>query len=425
MNPEISLLGALLLGGDKTDAESIVQPSDFADERHGLIYRAILAVDQVDPVTISDHLESDLVLAGGYDYIASLFDSAVTKMHVSAYAELVLEASNKRKLFQACLRSTELANGDGSTDELLSKIQAEFALLEPESKSGDADSDSLCRDFVDYIERTLPSMKTGYYDQYTGGVQSGLHIIAAGSGHGKTFFSINLASNMINNGYGVGYYSYEMPRMKIMERIVGMRGKILLNNIRDQKCTGDEMESMVKAVSKLKDQKFWVHDEVFDLPSLCASIRRGFTKGFLDCAFVDYLQLVPSSGQSREQEVAKIARTLQQLAQSCGKPIFALSQLSRAHESRGNPRPRNSDLRESGEIEQAAETILFLFDESMYFEDTMRNGFIELYSGKNRHGENFNNILLKKDLQYGRLSKYEGFIESELDKRNQKPNLRG
>jgi replicative DNA helicase len=426
MNPENYLLGALLLGGDKTDAETILKPSDFADERNGLIYQAILSTeDLVDPITVADKLGDNLAIAGGFQYVSDLTESAASSHNVSAYAELVLEASRKRQLFQTCLRSTEMANGEGDSDELLSKIQAEFASLEPDAKTGDDDAYSLCESFVDYIERVNPQMKGGYYDDYTGGIQNGLHIIAAGTGHGKTFFSLNLASNLINNGYGVGYYSYEMPKMKVMERIIGMRGNILLRNLRDQTCTGDEMESMVKAITKLRDQKLYVHDEVFDLPALCASIRRGFTKGYIDCAFVDYLQLVPSASTSREQEVANVARSLQQVAQSCSKPIFGLSQLSRAHESRSNPRPRRRDLRESGEIEHAAETILFLFDESMYLEDTMRDGFIELYSDKNRNGEDFNNILLKKDLHVGRLTKYNGVIDSELEHKRTKPNLRG
>ena len=415
LKAEQAVIGGILLAGTKAldDVSQIVSLDDFEDVRHRVIFEAFgrLAEKEqpFDPVTLCDDLQKHKVLskAGGANYVSDLAINTPSSANVESYARLAKDSSQKKKLLYRLQHFVGWTHSEKYFDEVLSEIQHDLTKLEPKTEK-DNDIESLCKEYVTgWLERGENQMNSGFYDQYTGGIQSGLHIIAAGTGQGKSTFALNIANHLAQNKFGVGIYSYEMPRMKVMERLISQRSRVHLSKLRDRHLNDADYTQIAKAVTILREQRVYIHDQVFPLESLCASIRRGFSKGHIDCAFVDYLQLVPSTAPSREQEVARIARHLQQVAQQCEKPIFALSQLSRAHESRRDPRPRNADLRESGEIEQAAETVLFLYDESKYFEDSLRKDFIELYAGKNRDGELFE-MMLEKRLGLNTLVKYLG-----------------
>jgi len=405
---EKAALGGVMLSGD-IDEMNGIKSEEFYDPRHRLICSAIFALQEktqpFDPITICDHLNSrsELENAGGHQYVSEV-SCVPNSANIGAYSQIVTEAASKRKLLGLVHEFATSVSSEKTFDEVLSEIQQSLTELEPKGTQSLSMFDT-CNEYVAWLDRPENQMKTGFWDVHTGGIEPGLHIIAAGTSQGKSTLALNIASSLAADGFGVGYYSYEMPRMKVMERLVSRRSKVFLNKLRDRNLNSFDYDSITKAMSVIKEQRLYIHDRVYNLDQLCASIRRGFSKGFIDCAFVDYLQLVPSNAPSREQEVARIARSLQQVAQQCGKPIFALSQLSRAHESRTNPRPRLADLRESGEIEQAAESVVFIYDESKYIDDSNRKDFVEIYSGKNRNGEQFE-VVAKKRLDINLFEPY-------------------
>lgn len=419
LDAERASIGGVMLSGEVSDFSGL-SPSDFYDPRHGLICEAIYTLsDQskpFDPITICDllHSRESLINAGGSEYVNYVMLETPSKSNVEAYSEIVADMSKKRQLADWIGTAGDNIGTEKSFDEILSNFQQDLSGMET-AKNKSASMFETCKEFIEYLDRQENELKTGYWDLYTGGIEPGLHVIAAGTGQGKSTLALNIASNIANTKYGVGYYSYEMPRMKLMERLVSRRSRVPMEKIRDRSLGGDDWQAVTKAMSAIKDQKFYIHDQVFKIDQLCSSIRRGFSKGFIDVAFVDYLQLVPADAKSREQEVAKIARSLQQVAMASKKPIFALSQLSRAHESRTNPKPRNADLRESGEIEHSAETIIFIYDEERYIENSQRTGLVEIYAGKNRNGELFS-VFAKKRLDINYLELYTGPIAEPMKK---------
>ena len=409
---EQAALGGVILSGDLDDLQG-VSSGDFYDRRHQIIFTALVDLrdknQPFDPITICDLLNSrkELDDAGGMPYITEL-SCAPSSANTEAYGKLVADHAKRRQLLGRINEYSQAIQSDKSFDELLSEIQQDLTTLEPKD-SQSLSMEETCKEYVNWLERPENKMRSGFWDAHTGGIEAGLHVIAAGTGQGKSTLALNVASNLVSNGFGVGYYSYEMPRMKVMERLVSQRSRVFLGKLRDRNLNDMDYQAIMKAMSKIRSEKLYIHDRVYKLDHLCASIRRGFSKGFIDCAFVDYLQLVPSDAQSREQEVAKVARSLQQVAQQAGKPVFALSQLSREHEKRKSPKPRLSDLRESGEIEQAAETVVFIYDEIKYIEDSRRKELVEIYSGKNRNGDQFE-LFAKKRMEINVLEPYLGEV---------------
>jgi len=405
------LIGACLLAGSTEDAP--LQPADFYDGRHALIWSAMLdmGAEPIDSVTVADKVGK----AHLAPYISELMMQATSTQNIAAYAKRVQDYAIQRRLVRACSQIISMSQGEGSASEKVAKAQSMLEAVE--TKADDSDE---YKSFVAYLESEPTDLKAGFFDSHTGGIEAGLWVIAAGTGVGKTTLAMNLAANLLRAA-PVTYYSYEMGTSQVMGKMICAKGSIPHDNMRDRKLSGGEWENTLQAITTLKSQGFRVVDRNHDIDSLCAHIRQSVRKRGIRAAFVDYLQLVPSTGDSRVLEVANISRKLKLTSLDLGIPIFALSQLSRKHEERSNPRPRNSDLRESGSIEQDADVVLFLYDEAKLLPDSSRKGITELFAGKNRNGELFS-VMLTQELGMCRFSPYTGTYAPEAAAR--KPNFR-
>ena len=401
---EQHLIGACVLAGSIEDAT--LSADDFASSDHQRIWAAVKSVDVVDQVTVLDALKDNRLAA----YLSDLVVSVPSINNIAAYAERVKDYAVQRRLVRCCSEIVSMSQEAGSGAEKVAKAQAMLETVEAQKDEVDE-----FKGFVEYLDAPPTDLTGGYFDKYTGGIEHGLWVIAASTGGGKTAFALNLAINLLKHA-PVTFYSYEMGTDQLMARMVSAKGSVSHDRLRDKTLDGNDWESIAKSVTYLKEKGMRVVDKSLDLDSLCAHIRQSVRKRGIRAAFVDYLQLVPSYGDSRVLEVANISRKLKQVSLDLKIPIFALSQLSRKHEERSNPRPRNSDLRESGSVEQDADVVLFLYDEAKLLETSNRKGITELFAGKNRHGELFS-IPLVQELQFMRFGLYDQPLPAAAQKK--------
>ena len=227
-------------------------------------------------------------------------------------------------------------------------------------------------------------------DQMTSGFQKGdLVILAARPSMGKTALALNIGSYAAANGLNVGVFSLEMGGEQLTLRLLSAESNIAHHNIRNATITSDEWVELINAASRLSERKLFIDDTAgLDIMALRAKARKLKSQHGIDFLIIDYLQMLHSTKkhENRHQEVSEISRALKALAKELQIPILALSQLSRAVDSRMDKRPMLSDLRESGAIEQDADVIMFLYRDIVYNPDTENPALAELIVGKQRNG---------------------------------------
>ena len=242
----------------------------------------------------------------------------------------------------------------------------------------------------------ITGVTTGFdeLDEKTSGWQKAdLIIVAARPSMGKTAFALNMVETALLKQSGpVLVFSLEMPAHALMMRLLSSLGKIPLKNIRDGSLTGDDWDRLAKAAAKLKGRKLFIDDTPGLSPMEVRSRTRRLAREQGEnpaLIMLDYIQLMHVSGSSdgRTQEISEISRSLKQVAREFDCPLLALSQLNRAVEQRPNKRPMNSDLRESGAIEQDADVILFIYRDEYYNQESEHKGIAEIILGKHRNGE--------------------------------------
>ncbi len=421
---EQAVLGVVLMGGADVLAELDLHPDEFQSQSHQEIYQTILELHEdriaIDPVTVTEQLSAKKILnqVGGHGYISDLAQNSPTTTNAIAYATAVKDAALVRRLLRVNSQIVEMAQGEDSAEEKLAKAQALITSVQTGGESTEKGIDESMREFLGWLERKEPEMKSGFFDGFTGGIPVGLIALAAGTGQGKTAFALNIVKNLLDKS--VNFYSYEMPASQLIARLQSNMSNVPYQRMRDQEMTSSDWNAVAASSRTLKAHgNLRITDKTLHIDQLCAHARRTKNRYGLDLIVVDYIQLVPSDGSSREREVANITRKLKGLSMDLDIPVIALSQLSREHEKRHNPKPRLRDLRESGAIEQDSDMVLFLYDESKYLDDSQWEGLTELYSEKYRHGENFR-LFLKQELHCYRFAKHEGTAPAS---RKQKINL--
>ena len=243
-------------------------------------------------------------------------------------------------------------------------------------------------------DSNITGLSTGYYaldDKTSGWQKSDLVIVAARPSMGKTTFAMNAVEHaVLHQDKPVIVFSMEMPAESLILRVLSSVGRIDQTRIRNGKLEQDEWDKLTIAVKKLKGRPLFIDDT----PSLSTAEMRARVRrlhrehGDIALIMVDYLQLmrVPGNGEGRTSEISEISRTLKGIAREFNCPVIALSQLNRSLENRPNKRPINSDLRESGAIEQDADVILFIYRDEVYNEDSPDKGTAEIILGKQRNG---------------------------------------
>ncbi len=409
---EQSVLGGLLLSADGWDAVAEeVAADDFYRPNHRLIFREIARLaneaEPVDVITVADKLEArgELDSAGGLPYLAELAQNTPSASNIRAYAQVVRERAALRKLIEAAQSIAESGfspEGRNSTELIDEAERLIMQISEQGRKSGGPEGvNPLLRKALDRIEELFNSggditgLTTGFMDldNFTSGLQpADLVIVAGRPSMGKTSFAMNLVENAaLAQGKPILVFSMEMPAEQLIIRMLSSVGRIDQRRIRTGKLEQEDWPKLSAAMNKLKDVPLYIDDTPALTPTeLRSRVRKVVreNRGDIGLVMIDYLQLMQVAGSSegRTAEISEISRSLKAIAKEFNVPVVALSQLNRSLEQRPNKRPVNSDLRESGAIEQDADVIMFIYRDEVYHEDTPDKGVAEIIIGKQRNG---------------------------------------
>ena len=408
---EQSVLAAVMLDNSVWDLVcSQVVEDDFYIPAHRDIFICLehLAREEnpFDPVTVSEKLDNlgQLEACGGLPYLIALIESVPSIDNVQAYTDIVLERSMLRRLIQTADHISDTAYNPGGLASVDMLAQAERKILEiADSKSKEGGPQAmrdLLKKAVDRIdllfssEGTLTGLTTGFDDlnDMTSGFQpSDMIVLAARPSMGKTTLAMNLVENaLLDTKKNIVVFSLEMPAEQLMMRSLSSVGLIDQTKIRTGQLEEEDWLKLSSAVERLKSRSLFIDDTASISPQeMRARLRRIVREhGDLGLIMVDYLQLmtVPGFKEGRTNEISEISRSLKAMAKEFNVPLIALSQLNRSLEQRPNKRPVNSDLRESGAIEQDADVILFIYRDEVYNPETEHKGVAEVIIGKQRNG---------------------------------------
>lgn len=466
LDAEAAVLSAVLLDTSAFDqVQEFLQPEHFYADANRRIYEAVVELENagrpVDIVSVASFLRdrNRLEQIGGTPYLAQLADATPAVAHIAAHAQVVREKWRLRQLIATCQRFA--AEGYTAQPDVQKFIDlAEQAIFDiartPEGTTVEPVRDAVVRAFkiLEEAERRgggVTGIPTGFtrLDRQCSGMHPGdLYIIAARPGMGKTSFVLNVALNVASAraqrpptngddvfeapaevpGYGVLFCSLEMPKEQLAARLLASEAQVDMSNIRSGRMSREDWSKMTEAASRLARLPLWLDDTpALTLLDLRAKIRRlqaELTRGEtaqraqgLGLVCIDYLQLMQGrrDAGSREQEISELSRGLKQLAKEMRLPVIALSQLNRAVETRAtkDKRPQLSDLRESGAIEQDADTIMFIYREEYYFKESEAKGVAEIIVAKQRNGPT-GTVLTKFTSEFTRFDNLEA-EEFEID----------
>jgi len=425
LDAERSVLGALLLHTDAVVDVTFLKPDDFYLPKHQQIFQSILSAyntrTATDPIVVGEELsrQGRLEEVGGHEQLMDLMEGVITAAGVVYHAEIVREKAISRKLLETCLDVARRAyDNESEAKELLDEAERKIFEISGMDKSGEAASiaDVLQLTFerIDRLrerEGRLTGHATDYYDfdDMTGGLQPGeLVIIAARPSMGKTTFALNLTERVSNHDKGIAFFSLEMSNQQVIQNMLCCRAQIDGSAMRKGRITDQQYKRLQEEAAKLYETPIYIDDTPgISITQLRAKARRLKQKHGIDMIVVDYLQLMTGGGrfESRQQEISAISRGLKSIARELSVPVLALSQLNRDVENRDDHRPRMSDLRESGAIEQDADVILLLHRDD-YFNPTEENrGLAQIIIAKQRNGPT-GEVALRFFREYMRFENY-------------------
>ena len=418
---EQAILGAIIFNNDVlAETASLLTPKSFFSPAHQYIFRAMLELSgqsiPIDEITLGDELKSmgQLEDIGSYSYLAELIDCVPSSANILQYSKIVQEFSLLRDLIET---SSEIARKSRAPDQNISEL-----LAEAESKIAEISFRSTERSYhpikeilisnysrLEKISETTDEV-TGIatpfvdLDKITSGLQaSDLIIVAARPSMGKTAFALNIASYIasptrqraqnqrVEEKGAILLFSLEMPKEQLAMRILASESKVDGQKLRSGNLDQDDWNKLAMASEKLSNAPLYINDSSgltpYELVTIAKQLDKEYEHG-VSLVLVDYLQLMRVTGKniSREQEIAEISRSLKGLAKDLSIPVIALSQLNRSLESRPDKRPKLSDLRESGAIEQDADIILFIYRDEKYNDDSPDIGKAEILISKHRNG---------------------------------------
>jgi len=405
---EQSVIGSMLLDKNATvRALEILRSDSFYRDAHRYIYETILDLfdkgEPVDLVTVTDSLRKagKLDAVGGSVYVADLLNSVPTAANVEYYAKIVEEKATLRRLIEAgtTIVSSAFDAGD-DVDAILDrseKIVFDIALRRV--REGFHRIDGVIKRVLDKIDalydkkEAITGTPTGFpdLDKLTAGFQSAdLIIIAARPAVGKTAFALNIAQNVaIRHKIPVAIFSLEMSKDQLAQRMLCSEAEVDAQRLKTASLSDTGWKKLTRALGRLSEAPIFIDDSAsLTSTEIRAKARRLKIERGLGLVIVDYMQLMRGRlrVENRVQEISEIARSLKTLARELEVPVVALSQLSRAVEQRTDRIPRLSDLRESGEIEQTADVVMFIHREDYYNPQSERGNVAEIIIAKQRNG---------------------------------------
>lgn len=407
---EQSVIGAMLLDQEAIiTASEILVAEDFYNPQFKTLYHAMIALYQegkpADLVTLQNKLKEQEVPTElcSVEFISGIISSVPTSANIKYYADIVKEKAVLRRLIRVsesitneCYQDTE------NLDQLLEQTEKQiFDVVQNRSTSDFVPIRQVALETLESIQNAaktvgaVTGISTGFYDldARTAGLQkSDLILIAARPSMGKTAFVLNIAETVaIKNNVSTAIFSLEMSRVQLAKRLISMNSKVDSQHIRVGNLADEEWGKLTESTILLGESPLVIDDtpgiSIAQLRSKCRKLK---LENNLGLVIIDYLQLMSGSGsrknESRQQEISDISRSLKALAREIDCPVIALSQLSRAVESREDKRPMLSDLRESGAIEQDADVVMFIYRDEYYHKDSEEKGVTEIIIGKQRNG---------------------------------------
>ena len=406
LEAEESVIGAVLLSEDAVnEVMDRIHPEDFYVPAHQAVFEAMRELfdssQAIDAVTVSEVLRrhGELEKIGGVQYLTRLVDIVPSTSNIVYYASIVEEHAKRRDLIRAGALVTDIAfNIDEEIATVLdSAEQVVLGVAEKRSSQALHEIGPMFNDVLEQIElmeqrgSDLTGLATGYtdLDRKLAGLQAAnLVVIASRPGMGKSSLALGIAINVAAQDEPVAIFSLEMSKEELVQRILSSVGKVDSMKLRAGQL-GPLWQRVVDAAGKMYKAPIYIDDSpvvtVTDIRAKCRRLKR---KKGLSLVVVDYLQLMQASNrENRQQEISEITRNLKNLARELEVPIIAASQLNRSLEQREDKRPRLSDLRESGAIEQDADVVMFIYRHEYYHpEEVEKKGIAEVIIAKHRAG---------------------------------------
>ena len=408
LEAEQSVLGSILIDSScVADVVGILRPDDFYTEQNREIYETVYTMfnysQTIDPVTVLDKMrELGYYRDNSRDYIVQLMEITPTAANVTRYANIVKEKAMLRGLGQAAADISEMVHEQvGTAAEMLETAEKKvYALRKGERGDSLEHIGTILHKVYDRLEElsqsdsAIPGISSGLVDldaRLNGLNKSDLLLVAARPAMGKSAFALNLGVNVAKKtGQTVAIFNLEMSKEQLVMRLLASESYIDGKKLATGKLSEDEWAKLGMAASSLSQTDIRIDDNPsVTVAEINAKCRRLDNLGMV---VIDYLQLMNGSGYGKASEnrvtvVGEISRSLKIMAKELNVPVICLSQLSRAVESRTDKRPILSDLRESGAIEQDADSVMFLYRDEYYNENTEDKGIAECIVAKNRHGE--------------------------------------
>lgn len=405
---EQSVIGSMLMGREAISvASEMLGSEDFYQHQYGVIFDAMVELfnegKPVDLVTLQNRLKEKDVPPeiSSMEFVRDLLAAVPTSANVKYYATIVSEKAVLRRLIKL---NDEISNecylNKEPVESILEDTEKRMFQLLQQRNSGDFVSiRQVVMNSLENIEKaskskgTVTGLATGFMDldYKTSGFQpSDLILVAARPSMGKTALVLNIAQHMaFKNDKHVAVFSLEMSKEQLMNRLLSMESKVDSQSMRNGNLKDEDWGKLIESAGLIGDSNLIIDDtpgiSIRELRSKC---RKYKLEHGLDIIMIDYLQLMSGNGKtdSRQQEISDISRSLKSIARELSVPVVALSQLSRAVESRTDHRPMLSDLRESGAIEQDADVVMFIYRDDYYNKDSENKGIAEVIIAKQRNG---------------------------------------
>ena len=408
LEAEMAVLGSMLLDEDAmSTAFEILDKGSFYKDAHAKIFESILGLynsnKAVDLITLTNELKKNGVLdeIGGVSFLTALVNAVPTAANISHYVAIVREKSILRTLINNATKIVSLCyESEGNIDEVVDSAEKFiFEVSDRRTQSGYVHLKEIIKDSIETIDKLyqkkahVTGVPTGYvdFDIKTAGLQaSDLIVIAGRPSMGKSAFAIGIAEYVgVTEKIPVAIFSLEMAKEQLVQRMLCSHAKVDAHKVRTGYLSTSDWPRLTAAAGKLSEAPIFIDDAPsISVMELRAKARRLKAHQDIKLIILDYMQLMRGSGniENRQQEISEISRSLKALARELNVPVIAISQLSRAVESRTDHRPQLSDLRESGAIEQDADVVVLILREEYYNPTPENQGIAELIIAKQRNG---------------------------------------
>ena len=406
---ERAVIGSMVMDADAVvTASEMITGDDFYQRKYGILFDTMVEMNNknipVDLITLQEALKTKDVPEelASVEFLSDLLNSVSVSVNIKQYAQLVADKAALRRMIRA---NEEIANMCYLDKEPVESIMETtekriFDLLQKKSTEDFVPIQEVVLSVINKIEMaakhkgTVTGISTGFYDldYKTSGLQpSDLILVAARPSMGKTAFVLNLAQYIaVRNKVPTAIFSLEMSKDQLINRVLSMESKVDSQSMRTGNLTQADWEKLIESAGIISQAPLIIDDtpgiSIGELRSKC---RKYKLENGLGLVIIDYLQLMTGGGkgsESRQQEISDISRSLKALAREINAPVIALSQLSRACETRPDHRPMLSDLRESGAIEQDSDVVMFIYRDDYYNKDTDKKNISEIIIAKQRNG---------------------------------------